>query len=527
MTAPPLAALHPVPLTGAIALALFLVLRRRRLSRTWLAGGAVITAVLLAFGVGILPIPNVEKIIEDVGQALGPWTYLLVGVMAYLETGAFVGLIAPGETTILVGGVVAGQGEIDLLTLIGLVWACAVAGDLTSYAIGRRLGRRFLVLHGPRVKITEDRLKQVEAFFERRGGVTILIGRFIGLVRALAPFIAGASHMPLRKFLPYDILGAGLWAALFCTLGFIFWHSLDVVTAYVGRGLFLFGTIVAVVVGVLYARRLARDREHREEVKAWLHQHEHQPGVRLGLRVARPVWHRVVSPFVLWIERPARFAYGRVTPGDLGLELTTLLALAAVGGFVFVGLESLVDDQGPLRADRWAFDVVDNVRVDALTDVLEVGTDLGRMYVTGPLVLATAAWAVWRRRPVEAAALVISLALTWLLVDVTKEAIERPRPGGSLIGTDGFAYPSGHAAQAVAFVACAIVLVRTHLVLRISAFTVALVLTVVVALSRVYLRAHYLTDVIGGVGLGVAIFSVCGVIALVISFLRDNARTDP
>ena len=95
------------------------------------------------------------------------------------------------------------------------------------------------------MKITEERLEQVERFFERRGGMTILIGRFIGLVRAIAPFIAGASRMPLRKFLPYDILGAGLWATTFCVLGYVFWRSFDQLTAWVSRGLFAFGLVVA------------------------------------------------------------------------------------------------------------------------------------------------------------------------------------------------------------------------------------------------------------------------------------------
>ena len=101
--------------------------------------------------------------IEDVAEALGPWTYALVAA-AFLETGAFVGLVAPGETIVIAGGVIAGQGEIQLLPLIGLVWACAVLGDTTSFYIGRRLGRRFLERHGPRFKITEERLEQVESY---------------------------------------------------------------------------------------------------------------------------------------------------------------------------------------------------------------------------------------------------------------------------------------------------------------------------------------------------------------------------
>ena len=76
-------------------------------------------------------------------------------------------------------------------------------------------------------KITHERLEQVEGYFDRHGGKTILIGRFIGLVRALAPFIAGSSGLRYRRFIPYSIVGTGLWATLFCVLGYVFWRSFD------------------------------------------------------------------------------------------------------------------------------------------------------------------------------------------------------------------------------------------------------------------------------------------------------------
>ena len=123
-------------------------MRRRRVEPTLLVGGLLAVVGALLYGLGLFEIPNIEKLLEDLGRTLGTYTYLLVGGLAFLETGAFVGLIAPGETTILVGGVVAGQGEIDIVALIALVWACAVAGDLTSFYLGRRLGREFLETHG-------------------------------------------------------------------------------------------------------------------------------------------------------------------------------------------------------------------------------------------------------------------------------------------------------------------------------------------------------------------------------------------
>ena len=92
---------------------------------------AIAVAVLIGFGV--IHLPNFEQLLEDAGKALGPWTYLAVGVLAFLETGAFLGFIAPGETAVIVGGLVAGQGEISLLALIAIVWTCCLLGDTVSY----------------------------------------------------------------------------------------------------------------------------------------------------------------------------------------------------------------------------------------------------------------------------------------------------------------------------------------------------------------------------------------------------------
>src|SRR3954469_3682345 len=155
------------PLVVAGLLALYLVARWRHVRGENRVLGAIAVAALAVYGSGLVHPPSLDKVLEDVGRALGPFTYLLVGGLAFLETGAFVGLVAPGETAVIVGGVVAGQGRISLPVLIGLVWACAVAGDVTSFMLGRRLGRGFLLRHGARLKITEERLEQVEGFFER------------------------------------------------------------------------------------------------------------------------------------------------------------------------------------------------------------------------------------------------------------------------------------------------------------------------------------------------------------------------
>jgi membrane protein DedA with SNARE-associated domain/membrane-associated phospholipid phosphatase len=509
---------------AAVAAALvvaFLVWRWRKLSLERKGIGVLVALALAIYASGVLgSLPDPKKVIEDVAVALGPWTYALVAVLAFLETGAFVGLVAPGETVVIAGGVVAGQGEIELLPLIGLVWLCAVLGDTTSFYIGRRLGRTFLERHGPRVKITEERLQMVESYFDRYGGRTILIGRFIGLVRALAPFIAGSSGLSYRRFIPYSIVGTGLWATAFCVLGYVFWQSFDKVAKLAGQAVFGFGVFVSVVVGVVYAYR------HREQIKDWFLAHRRHPLIRPLFAIGAPIYRHVVQPVARVTAPYLRFTRERVTPGDLGLELTTLVAIGGVGLFFFVIYLTEFDPTlGPTPLDSELLDLADRLRMDILVDVAKLVTALGAFPTVAALVAATCVPLLVKRRYPEAIVLVVGLVLVYIAVHVTKDAVDRPRPGESLVRTTGQAYPSGHAAYSVAWVAAAVMLTRRlGLLTKGTLVFVALGIAAAVGVSRVYLRAHWWSDVVGGWGLAAAIFSLLAGIALVVDYFRHNGE---
>jgi len=511
--------MRPVWMVAAAALAAFLVWRRKRLEPTLLIGGGIVVVLAAVYGTGVVKLPNLEETLIRVGETLGKWTYALVGAFAFLETGAFVGLIAPGETAMLLGGLVAGQGQIDLFTLIGIVWACAVAGDLTSFFLGRRLGRSFLERHGPRVHITHERLEQVEAFFDRHGGKAILLGRFVGLVRAIAPFLAGSSGMSLRRFLPYDVIGAGLWGSSLVVLGYIFWQSFSELVDYAKKGALALGAVIVLVAAIVWLVRWVRDAGNRARLREWIERQAQRPALR-------PL-ARVLAPVLRTTRRPARFVWDRVTPGDLGLELTTLFAVAGVGAFVFVwDLVRIEQDNGLLAGDAQALRLADRLHMDVLVDVAKVVTALGSLPVAIAVVAVGAATLVWRRALLNALALVAGLALTYAAVHITKDAVDRPRPARPLVEADGAAYPSGHAAYAVAWIAVAVAVSRAlpNLASRFAFVTVAIVIAALVGLTRVYLRVHYLSDVVGGWGLGAAIFALCGSAALVIGYVRNNAR---
>jgi undecaprenyl-diphosphatase len=504
------------PLVFALIGAAFLALRWRRLEPTLKAGGVLAVVGLLVYGSGLVHPPSVKQIVEDAGSTLGRWTYLVVAVMAFFETGAFVGLIAPGETFLIFGGVVAGQGTISLVGLIALVWAAAVAGDLVSFYAGRRLGRSFLERHGPKVSITEERLQGVEAFFDRHGGKAIFLGRFVGLVRAVNPFLAGSSGMPLRRFLPYDVIGAGAWASMLLVLGYVFWQSFDRVLHYAEQGTLALGTTIVVLSGVIWVVRKLRDEERRRAAIARI---DHE----LDRPMLRPV-AAVVRPTARFARGPLRFLWQRLTPGQLGLELTTLLAIAAVGSFSFVAILIGLHQHPLIAGDRKAFSLADDLRMAWLDDAARAVTHLGSPAVVVPVLVLTIVVLLWRRRTIEAGALAIGALLTSAAVEIAKDAEGRPRPARSLVDTSGESYPSAHAAYAVAWVAVAVVLTRTlpGLARTTAAVVSGVALAVVVALTRVYLRANYLSDVTGGAGLAACLFALCGMGALIVGHVRNN-----
>jgi undecaprenyl-diphosphatase len=263
-------ALKPSSLVFAGLIVVAIVLLRRRLTRLQLAIGVIAVAWLTLRGSGLVELPNFEETARKTGPALGAWTYAIVGAMAYLETAFFLGLIAPGEFTVILGGFIAGQGVINVWALGAIVFVCACAGDTTSYILGRRLGREFLLRHGPQFGVSEKRLEQVEQFFATHAGKTILVGRFIGVVRALAPFLAGSSKVPARRFIPYDYAAAAIWTVACVGLGYIFWRSFDRVVSFAKRGVFAFGVAVALVVAAVLAYRWLKEPENRRRlVRAW------------------------------------------------------------------------------------------------------------------------------------------------------------------------------------------------------------------------------------------------------------------
>jgi undecaprenyl-diphosphatase len=193
--------------------------------------------------------------------------------------------------------------------------------------------------------------------------------------------------------------------------------------------------------------------------------------------------------------------------------LWPLAGVAAVALAVFVALTIVVSSHPSLAADSHAFHIADELRTPALDHAARVVTTLGLLVIVGPVLLVGAALLIRHRRRARAAALLIGLGLAWISVTITKAAVDRARPPAPLVHTAGQSYPSGHSANSVGYLALAIALTVAipSRIGRTAVVAAGALIAVLVGLSRIYLRAHYASDVLAGEALATAMYALSAI----------------
>lgn len=157
---------------------------------------------------------------------------MLIAAVVFAESGLLVGFFLPGDTLLIGAGVVASQGRLPLLWLILAVTIAAIIGDNVGYSIGKRTGHRiFRKEEG--ILFHKEHIIRAEKFYERHGGKTIILARFIPMVRTFAPVVAGVGKMPRRTFMAYNVIGAVLWGAGVTLLGYWFGSKIPNLDFYI------------------------------------------------------------------------------------------------------------------------------------------------------------------------------------------------------------------------------------------------------------------------------------------------------
>lgn len=214
------------------------------------AAAQLVTATI---GAPVLAADAVTRWVQGVS---GPWLYVLALVMTFAETGTLL-FFVPGEITLIVAGVGAGAGGLNLWLMIGIAVVASLVGDACGFWIGRRYGARLKQSALGR-RIGTDGWERAEDLIRRRRGVVILLGRWVGVLRAVMPASAGMSGMAYREaFLPWDVPGAASWAALCVLGGYWMGERAEQLVARVG---WVAGAVITVLAVVAVGRALVARR---------------------------------------------------------------------------------------------------------------------------------------------------------------------------------------------------------------------------------------------------------------------------
>ena len=205
-----------------------------------------------------------DKYLPGIIDVYGIWTYLILFVIICCETGLVIFPYLPGDSLLFIGGALAGAGFLNVVILIVTLIAAAVIGDSINYWIGHTLGMKVLEKKYSFVK--REHLEKTEEYFTRYGGLTIVIARFMPLIRTFAPFLAGVGKMSYRWFFMYNVCGAVLWICAFVLAGYFF-GSIPIVKenfsliiyAIIGISLLAVGSIILGI--VRSAREYAADEQ--------------------------------------------------------------------------------------------------------------------------------------------------------------------------------------------------------------------------------------------------------------------------
>jgi len=163
---------------------------------------------------------HLDTYLDEVIRTYGVWTYALLFMIIFMETGLVVTPFLPGDSLLFAAGTFAALGSLNVWLLWLLVFVAGVLGDTVNYWIGNKVGPR--AFDGNVRFLKQEYLDRTQRFYDKHGGKTIVLARFVPIVRTFAPFVAGVGTMEYRRFITYNVFGAFLWTALFISLGYFF-----------------------------------------------------------------------------------------------------------------------------------------------------------------------------------------------------------------------------------------------------------------------------------------------------------------
>jgi len=412
----------------------------------------------------------------------------LVFLVAFCDALAVVGIVVPALPLLFAVGALVGLGHVSGPYALACAALGALLGDALSYWIGHRWGpqlrEHWLFRRYPQL------IDRGEHLFRRHGRMGIVIARYVGAVRPFVPAVAGMLGMPLRRYLPASVFAAVTWAAVFLAPGWLFGASYDAVAAVADRLALVLLSLAAVIAaawaGVLYGWR-------------WFANHADALLAR-ALRWSRA--HPLLGRYTQALMDPNR-------PESASLLLLAV-CLLAIGWAWFALLALLLARGGPLLLDWSVYSAMASLRNPLADRMMAALATLGDAQVLMPACALALGWLLWRRRWIAAAHWLAALAFGLALTSGLDSWIVMPRPPGA---PEGFGFPSIAVTMSTIAFGFFAVLIARELPgrRRVWPYLLGGVAVAAIGFARLYLGAHWLSDVVVSALLGIAWILALGI----------------
>ncbi len=437
-------------------------------------------------------VSNIQSAISLLLDNYGSYAGLIAFIAAFFETLVGTGFLLPGSTILLVMGVFAGEGLIDIKVILLFAFLGAFLGDQSNYLIGKKYGVD--LLKKPWLHISEDMLKKTQIFLDKKGSISIFFGRFLPAFKETLPFVAGSVKMKYISFVFWDILGAIGWSFEFVGVGYIFSNSLALAQTWLTRTVYLLAILIFISIVIYLLTRFTR---------------KNLKNVKTSLKTAIDfiLSRKIIKTFIKNHPKTTLFIKNRFLKNSFSGIPLTLLALSFVyilslfGGIV----EDFISKDPIIKFDHIFANIIPYLRTPIWTDFFTYITLFGKgeVVVAFFLLCVVLLWANGKKNYILP--LFVSTFGAGIFIYITKLIFHRPRPKIAIYFEPTYSFPSGHATISVALYGFGIYLLfrllkSDTLKFYISFFTIVFI--ALIGLSRIYLGEHYFSDVYSGYLLG-------------------------
>ena len=419
------------------------------------------------------------------------WSGIIIFLVAMTESLAIIGLIVPGVAIMFGIGALISTGAIQFWPAFAWAAAGAVAGDISSFLLGFHFRDRISCIW-PFTKYQES-LNQGQAFFTKYGGKSVAFGRFFGPVRAVVPLIAGTMGMRPWRFAIASVLSSLVWAPAYLAPGIVFGASLELASQVAFRLVILI-LLLAVLIWMV----------------VWL--------VRLTFRLCQPHASAWLRSVLNWSNLHPAFRDVAAALGDPNHQESRGLAIMATMLIFAFGLSALVlgavvNDSAMAGVDQTVLNALKSLHTPWADHLMLVCSRLADDQVIAALIVVVVIFLAWQRHWRSLMYWVAAAGFGLLASAALKYGLQIPRPPNQVYGLGSYSFPSGHTLRAVVmFGFLAVIIARSMREnWRWLPYSLAGLMIILVALARLYLGVHWLSDILGSITLGICWVAILGI----------------